>query len=163
MAWTSCFVRQRPPFNSLEELEAALDEVPGHCRDSYILGVLEKMLDGAMAKYRDVDNGYHSKFESYSRYMRKTAPGQLERFMRYPDGEGQPYFHCLYEGDLGTYNAQCPVVPHYMEYTSLLQMTHNIHTYTLRDVDGFYAALLEEFGLAEDDIEFDHTQYQDHC
>ncbi|KAL4944052.1 hypothetical protein BDV06DRAFT_220629 [Aspergillus oleicola] len=130
------------PYKTLEDLRPALDSIPGHCRNVYISGVLKKMLDAAIAKYKDTNNGYDGKFRSYAKYMKKTAPGQLDTFMNWLKGPGK-----------------CPVPYHgWIMYNNRRDLE-----YTLTDDEGFYRALLDQTGLDKDAIEFGSKKDENAC
>ncbi|KAL3480972.1 hypothetical protein BJX99DRAFT_253957 [Aspergillus californicus] len=132
------------------------------CRNVYIAEVLGKMLDAALAKYNNVNNGYDGKFNTYARYMKKAAPKQLELFMLWTGGPGQEFFDCDAKEEfdnLDPYTGRCPVPNDYRE----LAMNDWELEYTLINEEGFYEALLEETGHDETAIEFGPKTNEEPC
>ncbi|KAK4118597.1 glycoside hydrolase family 18 protein [Parathielavia appendiculata] len=155
-------------FDSLQALEAAAATVIPGCHIIYTLDVLGDMLDAAVARYNDVNNGYDSKFDSYVRYLKNALPYQLERWAHWRGplegndllGKGQQYFDCNFEGDGGRrWQGPCHVPQdvvgnRYMGIWSL-QMT-------LRDSVGFDKALAE-LGIDREWVEFGEHKEEIKC
>ncbi|KAL4879465.1 hypothetical protein BJY04DRAFT_220061 [Aspergillus karnatakaensis] len=149
-------------YNTLEEVRRDLENIPARCRNVYISEVLQKMLDAALVKYHDVNNGYDDKFNTYARYMKKAAPKSLDTFMHWITGPGQEYFDCdLVDrfGNSNPYDGRCPIpYPRDELETGFYELE-----YTLRDEGGFYTELLNETGLDEDAIEFGDKTHETPC
>jgi hypothetical protein len=85
--------------------------------------------------------------------MKKAAPKQLDNLMNLVTGLGQKFFDCdivnVYD-NYDPYTGRCPV--HY-DSRDLLRSKWELE-YTLRDEQGFYAALSNQTRLDEAAIEF---------
>jgi hypothetical protein len=55
------------PYETLEDLRSDLGSIPGRCRNVYISWVLQKMLDAALAKYNDMNNGVRRQIRALRR------------------------------------------------------------------------------------------------
>lgn len=79
-------------FRAFQELQDSKGKIPAHCMNKYILDVEIAVMDSALKKYKDlVDGGYDSKFETYTTYIKRQVPDQVDMFV----GEnGNKYFTC---------------------------------------------------------------------
>ena len=81
-------------FATMDALSAAAGSFPEICKGFYALGVLGKMLDGAMANYTAANDGYDTVFGAYVEYTKAMVPAAIKEFMAQPHGEGNQYFSC---------------------------------------------------------------------
>lgn len=150
-------------FDDLEALEEAADGLQEGCHVIYALRILSKMLSDAVARYRDVDNGYDGKFNSYRRHMEKVLPAQLEQWAYWRDrdgfrGDGQKYFDCKFEGN-SEWEGECPVPD---DVVGNLLVGYWYLDMTLRDSDGFDKAL-SELGIDRSWVEFSRHKEEIRC
>jgi hypothetical protein len=139
-------------YDTLEKIDAAPWLDP-YCAERYTAKALHTLLQQARFTYERVNQGYDSKFESYAEYMEKALPLALSGYVYWLDKEasGNAFFDCEFEGNGNTYNGPCPV-PRDVHGTILIGgMTLHM---TLRDADGFWPALMENTGIAQEWIEF---------
>jgi chitinase len=98
---------QSDTYTSLEKISNDTSLEPT-CAVVYSLAVLTTMLNDTIAKYNEVNDGYDSKFASYTKYLKKGLPDVLTNYMDYSNGAGQAFFDCHFEG--GTdWTGPCPV------------------------------------------------------
>jgi chitinase len=134
-------------YDSLEKIsnDANLD---AFCAQLYTLYVLQTMLETAISKFYQVDNGYDSKFDSYTKYMKNGLPETLRLWAHWSNGPGQKYFDCVWQpGESQEWKGPCPVPRSVLGDTNIGIWTIDM---TLRDKDGFYKALSDETGILED-------------
>ena len=80
-------------FATVEDLEAASDSMPIHCRGQYTVGVLSSLLDAALKNYTDLMNaGYDGKFTTYANAVAGSAGDTVHKFM---NDNGNKYFSCI--------------------------------------------------------------------
>ncbi|KAF1993329.1 glycoside hydrolase family 18 protein [Amniculicola lignicola CBS 123094] len=150
---------QADVYDSLEEISAASSLDPT-CAQLYSLRVLSKMLYGAMDKYKQVDDGYDSKFKSYIKYLKKGLPEGLRLWVHWLNGEGQAFFDCRFRGNGDDWTGPCPV-PRSVRGGLLIGIwTIDM---TLRDHDGFFKALYKKTGIMEDWIKFGKYEEETQC
>jgi chitinase len=58
----------------------------------YFLNVLKRMVDNSMPKYNSVNDGYDSKFKSYTKYLKNRLLDMLANYMIYMNGPRQSLF-----------------------------------------------------------------------
>jgi GH18 family chitinase len=150
---------QAKSFDTLEKIAGDTGLDP-YCAQIYSLRVLQILLQASMVKYDRVNDGYDSKFQSYTRYMKKSLPESLRQYTHWLDGEGQKYFDCHFEGNGKDWRGQCPV-PRDVR-GGLLIGIWKIEM-TLRDKDGFWKALADDTGILEDWIEFGTYEEETMC
>ncbi|EEP76245.1 conserved hypothetical protein [Uncinocarpus reesii 1704] len=139
----------------LEALERVAGTSPRRCVNRWTVELLKKKLVDLMAKYDEVNDGYDSKFASYSRYMKVSGEYQFLTFVDWETGPGQAFFDCKFEGDGNTYNGPCPVPVHLHKKLS----TDFTLEYTLKDKAGFLEAVVNETGIDSDVVEFVNTEH----
>lgn len=120
------------------------------CAAQYALSVLYKMLDDTTSKYSKVNDGYDSKFKSYTKYLKKGLPDVLSNYMDYQIGVGQPYFDCHWEVGGQDWAGVCPV-PDRVRGKQLFGVWKI--AMTLRDSDGFYKDLNKKTGILQNWVE----------
>ncbi|KAJ3204975.1 hypothetical protein HK099_000963, partial [Clydaea vesicula] len=155
------------------------DEISGmnsHCTDSLIVDVIAKDLRKTLDDYKSiVSNGnYDKNFNIYNDYMRSELPKQLDKFL---EENGDKYFKCREEkrviccknvGWGGSFtekcvegddcqskqwgDASCP--KKMITIGDTIWDGATAFTYELKDKNEFFGALLTEFGVPEDQIEF---------
>ena len=80
-------------FATVEDLEAASDSIPIHCRGQYTVGVLSSLLDAALKNYTDLMNGgYDGKFTTYAKAVAGSAGDTVHDFINH---NGNKYFSCI--------------------------------------------------------------------
>ncbi|KAL9622388.1 MAG: hypothetical protein Q9160_003231 [Pyrenula sp. 1 TL-2023] len=81
------------PYNTLEELDAALSTLPQNCVYQYTLEVLQKLLTDSLNRYDDLmANHYDSKFNTFAKAVVQSAPKQVKDFMQQ---NGNKCFSCV--------------------------------------------------------------------
>jgi chitinase len=141
---------QADTYTNLEKIADATSLAPT-CAQAYALKVLAEMLDGCIEKYRKVNDGYDSKFQSYIKHLKKGLPESLRLYAHYLDGPGQQFFDCTFDGNGKKWSGKCPV-PDSVRGNLLIGVWKI--TMTLRDSDGFYKDLNEKTGILKDWVEF---------
>ncbi|KAF1964360.1 glycoside hydrolase [Bimuria novae-zelandiae CBS 107.79] len=158
--WSAC----TGVYSTLESLESRKDYIPSHCLEKYITDVQIAVLEGALAKYKDlVDDGYDGKFSTYERYIKEQAPEQIDNFMA--SEKVDQYFDCaeykmvtccdtciLQEWVPQCQHKECPKYEH-MVSTLNGDVIPNA-TFTLADEDGFYSDLGDTWGIEKDWIKW---------
>lgn len=124
-------------FDSLSDLEAVSSQYSVYCNELYTLEILGNDMATALADYQDVNNGYDDVFKYYVKYMDNMIEPSLGRFM---GKDGASYFDCS--------GLPCP------KSVAQVERRVNIH-WTLRDSEGFYNALLNDYGIEEDWVAFE--------
>jgi hypothetical protein len=73
------------------------------------------MLAQALTKFKDVNNGYDDKFNSYAKYIKKEIPVKLTEYIEWrsgakpPHGVGQKFFDYSFVGGGRKWQGHCPV------------------------------------------------------
>ncbi|KAF2261554.1 glycoside hydrolase [Lojkania enalia] len=148
--------------NNYDTLEKIADDndLDPTCAMQYSLRVLNIMLQQSIVKYRAVDDGYDSKFQSYVKYLKKGLPETLRQHMSWLSGEGQKFFDCHFVGNGKDWKGQCPV-PRDVRGGLLIGIwTIDM---TLRDKEGFYKDLYDKTGIMEEWIKFDKYEEETMC
>ncbi|KAH8178372.1 killer toxin alpha/beta [Sarocladium implicatum] len=116
------------------------------------IGILERMLDRALNKYDDVNNGYDKNFAAYRRVMKDLAKDRAAKYFSWHDGGYRKWFHCNVKTDgtkTGSWSGPCNEMQRHIAVVGM-----NIVKLTLRDENGFYADLEEQTGVISDWVEF---------
>lgn len=143
-------------FDSLEDLAKAAPDMLDGCPTIHAFFVLQSMLNKAVEKFEDVDNGYDHKFNTYRKAMNNSVPEQLRLWANWNpvgetsyEGDGQKFFDCDFDAGGDTYKGACPV-PRSM--VRILQGSWDLYM-KLQDTNGFDAAVAE-MGMSRNWIEF---------
>lgn len=75
--WGPIFPCPRDAYPDLGALDGVLGSTPIHCHPQMTLRTLLRMLDDALRRYNDVNNGYDRLFEVYVDYIHKLVPAIL--------------------------------------------------------------------------------------
>jgi hypothetical protein len=80
------------PYNTLEDIDAAMNGIDPDCLYQYMVEVLQKNLTDSLSTYNDVmANHYDNKFNTFAGAVVKSAPKQVHDFMLNHSNE---YFTC---------------------------------------------------------------------
>lgn len=134
-------------FSDLAALQAVSDQYSTYCNEIYILDVLSNDMAEVLANFTDVDNGYDDVFGYYIEYMNALISPAIASFM---NDDGYTYFDC---SPLDSCPDPSDVVPY----------GDTEFTWTLRDSEGFYAALLEGYGIEADWVTFEAVKMAHYC
>ncbi|PVI04199.1 glycoside hydrolase family 18 protein [Periconia macrospinosa] len=150
---------QYKDYNTHDKI-AGKDALEPTCAALYTLGVLKGMLNDSMTKYSAVNDGYDSKFQSYTKYLKNGLPELLEHHMYYQNGAGQKYFNCHFVGGGKDWSGSCPVPVDVRGHQPFGVWKI---TMTLRDSYGFYKDLNNKTGILQDWIEFFTYKVYSNC
>ncbi|KAI0882847.1 putative glycosyl hydrolase, family 18 [Annulohypoxylon maeteangense] len=170
--WTPC----QASYSTLDQLDQRKDSTPAHCIEQYLLDIQVATLEAALNKYEKlIADGYDHKFSIYEKYVTAQVPGQVDHFMA--SDKVQNYFTCKETKDItccsscrysncvdtcvkgsdckngrGTIDIKCPQME---TQKSMLDGTAIPNaTFTLKDADGFWKDIGDEFGIDESWIKF---------
>jgi hypothetical protein len=162
-------------YSTFDQLQKSKDKIPGHCLNKYILDVEIAVMGKALKKYKElVDGDYDTKFAIYKYHVEQQVPVQINQFV----GEnGDKYFECK-----ETKHRQCCDECTYIFChddcsdsssctdglsTKVIDCPTNLSdediglganipnaTYIMKDKDGFFKDILEEYGIEKDWIKF---------
>ncbi|KAI9148911.1 Killer toxin subunits alpha/beta [Paramyrothecium foliicola] len=163
-------------YTTFKQLEDRKDSLPKHCIDKYIYDVEIFVMGAALEKYkRLVDGNYDSKFNTYSKYVRAQVPDQIDEFMA---NKADEFFQCketkmqrccrdcmhaacgigcnnspTCERGMGTNEISCPTNLKDGHKPTPGETIPNA-TYTFKNEDGFYRAILGEYGIEKSWLKF---------
>ncbi|RAL02989.1 glycoside hydrolase family 55 protein [Aspergillus ibericus CBS 121593] len=149
----NCDLTQTYP--TLDALNDALATSPNQCMPYYALDTLYLTLNASLTNYTAANHNYDKYFKYYQQYIKEMVPDAINTFMasstpKQPHGgPGNQYFDCTCEGYGPTSTQQCPFT-----YEQLMGATRFTMTYTLKDSEGFYAALESTYGINRTWVEF---------
>ncbi|KAM0325563.1 hypothetical protein ACHAQA_007550 [Verticillium albo-atrum] len=148
--------RNCPLSKTYKDLDAlaADDTVADDCKPVLALGVLEGLLDKSMQMYEDVDNGYDKNFAAYRRVMKAQTEAAFFKFSQWRTGGYTKWFDCDakdYDDRSRDWKGKCEDMGDHIG--AWLKGVLSIEV-TLRDENGFYNTLEEEFGVMPEHIEY---------
>ncbi|WQF84017.1 Putative glycoside hydrolase family 71 [Colletotrichum destructivum] len=146
----TCQVSLAP--KNLDDMVKAVDDasIPSICWNQWALNILFNTLLDFNDEFTASAKGYDNLFDAYDGWVKDSVGAQLESFMAIDTGKGNQYFDCVLTLDLHKYDKMgC-------QYLGLNKLEEGAWTieYTLRDSDGFYAAVLDQLGIEKDWIAF---------
>ncbi|KAI3322279.1 glycoside hydrolase family 18 protein [Xylariaceae sp. AK1471] len=170
-------------YTTLDQLLAQKDNERPYCVDQYLVDIEIEIMRNALTKYnRLIQGGYDKKFKVYEEYTKKQVPDLINSFM--DNGHADDYFGCQQTGNrqccsschyscskncdkskgcesgISTWDVTCPIVyangPLGIDYFNI-KVPNVTYTYTLRDSDGFYSAISNDYGVDKDWIKFGNT------
>ncbi|KAJ5966185.1 hypothetical protein N7481_012899 [Penicillium waksmanii] len=84
----------------MDDLEAATG-IDDYCMNIYLIQALSGNLTASLSKYQDLlDDDYDQKFGWYEEAVRKSAPDNLQSFLKAND---TLYFDCIQSGDVDSF------------------------------------------------------------
>ncbi|XDG05350.1 hypothetical protein ABKA04_004965 [Annulohypoxylon sp. FPYF3050] len=166
-------------YTTLDQLNDRKDSMPAHCIEQYLLDVQVATLETALNKYKKlIDDGYDEKFSIYEKYVADQVPLQVNHFMA--SDKVDKYFTCKETKDItccsscryatcaetcvkgsdckdgrGTIDIDCPRMEFQREIADGDQTPIPNATFTLKDKDGFWKDIGDEYGIDESWIKFD--------
>ncbi|EPS35643.1 hypothetical protein H072_10908 [Dactylellina haptotyla CBS 200.50] len=79
-------------YDTMEDLDAAHDSIPSHCRSQYTLAALKSVYDNAILNYnRLLSEGYDQRFAVYAQAISDSAGKQVADFV---EENGKKFFTC---------------------------------------------------------------------
>ncbi|KAK1561607.1 uncharacterized protein LY79DRAFT_645279 [Colletotrichum navitas] len=137
---------------NLDDLIKGIDSnsVPAVCWDQWALEILFEALVNFNDEFAASAKGYDNLYSAYETRVKDSVGQQLESFMAVDTGEGNQYFDCVLTLSGHKYDKMgC-------QFLGLNKFADAEWTidYSLRDADGFYAAVLEKLGIERDWITF---------
>ncbi len=146
--------------DSLDGLQESIDNgsIPNHCRARFALRALISELDGFEDEFNKASEGYDDLFGYYEDWVKDQIDPQLDSFMSWT-GKGNKHFTCTFREDHVEKTQPCPP-PENIRNNQERSFTV---TYHLVDPDGFYAALLAEFGIEKSWIKFGENKDLHYC
>ncbi|KAM0350985.1 hypothetical protein ACHAPU_002763 [Fusarium lateritium] len=137
---------------SLEKLANNIDSINANCRAMATMSILVKDLVSAVDEYKDVSKNYNNAFGWYADWVKDGIDDRVEEFLAAGRGKGLKYLDCEWYSRKGSDKGRCdetwpPRAPGGNNGGRVI-------TYTLRDEEGFYKALLEEAGIQKDWVEW---------
>ncbi|KAF9252734.1 CAZyme family GH18 [Penicillium roqueforti] len=140
--------------DSLDKLQASIDSIDVECRSQAVVWVLLKTIPTVLQNYKDASESYDEYFGYYSEWVKDNINDSLEKFMW---GDGMKYMDCKWTADKadgGSGNDACTkmVVKQGQPSQGVVTIT-----YTVRDEDGFYNALQNDYGILKDWIVWEET------
>jgi Glycosyl hydrolases family 18 len=162
-------------YSTFDLLKKARHKIHRHCLNKYILDVEIAVIERALKKYKDlVDGDYDEKFGIYESYVKQQVPIQINRFV----GEnGDKYFQCR-ETKKRDCCDECTYITCHEDCSDSSSCTDGLSTedidcptnlsdgdiefgadipnatYVMRDEDGFFEDILQEYGIEKDWIKF---------
>ncbi|KAK3196417.1 hypothetical protein K4F52_000299 [Lecanicillium sp. MT-2017a] len=141
-------------YTSIQSLKDSKDSMAAHCAEKYVAEVEVAIAEDALKKYDDlVDGGYDKKFEIYEKYVKQQVPDQVNAFMASDKVDKYFEYHpcsskqgCV-SSKYHVESVKCPHIEHEVDMISSINVP-NI-TYSLKDEDGFWEAIGEEYGVQE--------------
>ncbi|KAF5664957.1 killer toxin alpha beta [Fusarium heterosporum] len=138
--------------NTLEKLANNIDSINANCRAMATMSILVKDLIAAVDEYKDVSKNYNSAFGWYADWVKDGIDDRIEEFLAPARGKGLKYLDCEWHSPKGSDKGRCddtwpPRAPGGSNGARII-------TFTMRDEEGFYKALLEEAGIHKDWVEW---------
>ncbi|KAK1146884.1 hypothetical protein N8T08_002210 [Aspergillus melleus] len=126
-----------------------LDKIAVDCQAQAVVHVLLLHVKDAVSDYEKISSGdYDEKFKYYAEWIRDGINDSLDRFMYQ---NGSKHMDCEWEGTGETGSGPCTELKRGsdkgMQYV----------TFKMRDEDGFYKALLADYGIQKDWIQWKET------
>ncbi|KAK3179200.1 hypothetical protein K4F52_009320 [Lecanicillium sp. MT-2017a] len=118
-----------------------------HYVEKYIVEVKVAIAEKAIKSYDDlVNDRYDEKFTIYKGYIKSQVPDQVNAFIH--SDKVDKYFNTI-EGYASskhyTETVKCPHIEHEVDMLSTKQVPNVI--YTLKDEEGFWKDIREEYGI----------------
>ncbi|KAI2782388.1 putative glycosyl hydrolase, family 18 [Daldinia loculata] len=172
--WSPC----QGSYTTLDQLDQRKDSMPAHCIEQYLLDVQVATLETALNKYKKlIDDGYDDKFSIYEEYVADQVPPQVNHFMasdkvdQYFTCKETKYITCCSscryatcaetcvkgsdcKNGRGTIDITCPQMEFQRSIADGDQTPIPNATFTLKDADGFWKDIGEEYGIEESWIKF---------
>ncbi|KAK5789006.1 hypothetical protein VI817_008130 [Penicillium citrinum] len=138
--------------DNLEDLRNNIDKIDLGCRAQAVVWVLIKILPGILDNYKSAGDNYDEYFKYYAEWVRNGIDDSLPLFMW---GNGQKYMDCKWSSTKdGSGNKACTEMNVPEGQPGQGQV---VITYTVRDEDGFYKALQDDYGIEKDWIVWKDT------
>ncbi|KAE9574534.1 hypothetical protein CGMCC3_g9244 [Colletotrichum fructicola] len=152
-SFAQCDPAVRP--KTLDDLVKSIDDDSYNavCWNRWALRILSDSLDSFQADYASALEGYDSVFGYYVDYVKQSINPQLTAYMDFDTGLGNKFFTCSWTVQSRTREGPCPPADKFWQQTVSWSVT-----YTLADLDGFYAAVEKDLGIEKDWISFGNWQ-----
>ncbi|KAK2771652.1 hypothetical protein FQN53_004945 [Emmonsiellopsis sp. PD_33] len=165
-------------YTTFQMLEDRKGSIPYHCMEKYIVDVEIAVMEGALRKYKNlVDGGYDAKFETYEHYVWEQVPDQIHQFMwkqadKYFSCTQKKYITCCKSCMYATCgvncdkSANCKSGERQVDVGCQEAISDQLNaTFTLNDSDGFWKAILDEYGIQESWVKMDRevSRYTNGC
>jgi hypothetical protein len=139
---------------TLDDLVNAVNanSVPILCWNQWALQILFNSLKDIQPEYQSAADGYDDLFTAYQGWVIAKIPDQLEAFMYEYNGAGNAYFDCVLKVEGRTLSGACDTLDLQDQIGG--ESGNWEIDYTLRDSNGFYAALLNQTGIEQDWVTF---------
>ncbi|RDW93972.1 uncharacterized protein DSM5745_01294 [Aspergillus mulundensis] len=138
--------------DTLDELNDNLDKIAVECQAQAVVHVLLLHVNDAVSDYEEVSSGdYDEKFKYYAKWIRDGINDSLDKFMYQ---NGSKYMDCEWKGTGEDGSGPCTEMKRGSD-----KGTQYV-TWKMRDEDGFYKALNNDYGIQEDWLDWKETYEQ---
>ncbi|CAG8898521.1 unnamed protein product [Penicillium egyptiacum] len=132
--------------DTLDELNDNLDKIDAECQSQAVVHVLLQHVNDAVTDYKEVSSAdYDEKFKYYAQWIKDGINGSLDKFMI---GNGTKYMDCEWRSAATSGSGPCT------EKQRGTDKGIQDVTWKMRDEDGFYKALSDEYGIQKDWIKW---------
>ncbi|XWW93847.1 hypothetical protein V2A60_001786 [Cordyceps javanica] len=146
---------------SLEGFDTNMDQLPIHCRGMALTRFLAVSMNDAIEEFTKVSEGYDDKFGYYADWVKDAIDSRLDEFLAIGRGKGLHFMDCEWETRRNKGSGPCTEVV--LEYDLGIRPGARVVTFTMKDEEGFYAALAESTGIHKDWITWRDDSQSDPC
>ncbi|KUM66694.1 hypothetical protein ACN42_g386 [Penicillium freii] len=127
--------------DTLDELKAKLDDIDTECQAQAVVYILLKIVSPAVSDYQEASKNFDEYFGYYKEWVRNGIDDSLSKFMW---SDGRKYMDCTWSSKDSSGSGACTdmLVKQGQPGQGIVTVT-----YKMRDEDGFYKALMKDYGI----------------